>query len=255
MKTKSKGSENLLSLLKDNKIMTIDEIKIALKTQSRMTAFRKLSLLEYITSYSHSGKYYSLKRIARFNKYGIWSHKSALFSKNGTLLKTIEYLINDSIKGYSASELNIILKVKVEDTLFGLVKNKKIVRNKMSGIYIYYSIISNLRKKQELTRTEKIRYSDVEMKPDILMNELNAALIIFYSTLDEKQRRLYAGYESLKIGHGGDKRIAELLDIDQKTVAKGRRELLGGNVNIDNVRESGAGRKQTKKKSQTLSKK
>jgi len=60
------------------------------------------------------------------------------------------------------------------------------------------------------------------------INELKAALIIFFSTLDEKQRRLYAGYESLKIGHGGDKRIADLLDIDPKTVAKGRRELLGG---------------------------
>ncbi len=88
------------------------------------------------------------------------------------------------------------------------------------------------------------------MRPDILMNELKAALIIFFSALDEKQRRLYAGYESLKIGHGGDKRIAELLDLDQKTVARGRKDLLGGKVNVDNIRESGAGRKQIKKKSQ-----
>ena len=88
------------------------------------------------------------------------------------------------------------------------------------------------------------------MKPDILMNELKDALIIFYSTLDEKQRRLYAGYESLKIGHGGDKRISELLDLDQKTVAKGRKELLGGDVDVDNVRNSGGGRNQIKKKSQ-----
>jgi hypothetical protein len=82
------------------------------------------------------------------------------------------------------------------------------------------------------------------------MNELKAALIIFFSTLDEKQRRLYAGYESLKIGHGGDKRISELLDLDQKTVAKGRQELLGGKVNVDRIRKSGGGRKQIKKKSQ-----
>jgi hypothetical protein len=88
------------------------------------------------------------------------------------------------------------------------------------------------------------------MKPTVLMNELKAALIIFFCTLNEKQRRLYAGYESLKIGHGGDKRISELLDLDQKTVAKGRQELLGGKVNVDNIRESGGGRKQTKKKFQ-----
>ena len=83
--------------------------------------------------------------------------------------------------------------------------------------------------------------------PDILMNELKAALIIFFSTLDEKQRRLYAGYESLKIGHGGDIRIAQLLDLDQKTVSRGRQELLCGKVNTDNIRESGGGRKQIKK--------
>ncbi len=88
------------------------------------------------------------------------------------------------------------------------------------------------------------------MKPDVLMNELKAALTIFFSTLDEKQRRLYAGYESLKIGRGGDKRIAELLGLDQKTVTKGRQDLLGKRVNVDNIRKPGGGRKEIKKKSQ-----
>ena len=212
-----------------------------------MTIFRKLSKLGYISSYSHSGKFYSLKRIARYNKYGVWSYKAALFSENGTLKKTIECLIDSSTKGYSASELNRILKVKVNDALLELVKNKIIIRKKLSGVYIYFTRAHNLRKLQELTRIDTIQYPDEEMKPDILMNELKAALIIFFSTLDEKQRRLYAGYESLKIGYGGDKRIAGLLGIDRKTVARGRQELLGEKVNVDNIRQSGGGRKQIKK--------
>ena len=247
MKNKSIDSELLLTCLKDKKIMTIDDLKNTLRTQCRMTVFRKLSILGYISSYSHSGKYYSLKRIARYNKYGIWSYKSALFSKNRTLKKTTKFLIDCSTKGYTASELNSILKVKVDDTLLELVKNKNVIRKKLSGIYTYYSRTRKLSKKQELMRIDKIQYPDEEMRPDILMNELKAALIIFFSTLDEKQRRLYAGYESLKIGRGGDIRIAELLDLDQKTVARGRQELLGGKVNIDNIRESGGGRKQIKK--------
>lgn len=247
MKNKSIDSELLLTCLKDKKIMTIDDLKNTLRTQCRMTVFRKLSILGYISSYSHSGKYYSLKRIARYNKYGIWSYKSALFSKNRTLKKTTKFLIDCSTKGYTASELNSILKVKVDDTLLELVKNKNVIRKKLSGIYTYYSRTRKLSKKQELMRIDKIQYPDEEMRPDILMNELKAALIIFFSTLDEKQLRLYAGYESLKIGHGGDIRIAELLDLDQKTVARGRQELLGGKVNIDNIRESGGGRKQIKK--------
>ena len=230
--------------------MTIGELKSTLRTQYRMTVFRKLSMLGYISRYSHSGKYYSLKRIARYNKYGIWSYKSALFSKNGTLKKTIENLIGSSKKGYTAFELNSIVKVKVEDALLELIKTKIISRKKITGIYIYFTNASKLSKKQELTRIGKIQYPDEEMKPAILMNELKAALIIFFSTLNEKQRRLYAGYESLKIGHGGDKRIAELLDLDQKTVARGRQELLGGKVNVDRIRKSGGGRKQIKKKYQ-----
>jgi hypothetical protein len=250
MKNKSIDSELLLTCLNNKKIMTIGELKSNLKTQYRMTVFRKLSKLGYISSYSHSGKYYSLKRIARYNKYGIWSYKSALFSKNGTLKKTIKFLIDSSTQGFTASELNNIVKVKVEDTLLELVKNKIIIRKKISGIYIYFATASNLSKKQELTRIGEIQYPDEEMKPAVLMNELKAALIIFFCTLNEKQRRLYAGYESLKIGHGGDKRIAQLLDLDQKTVARGRQELLGGKVNVDRIRKSGGGRKQIKKKSQ-----
>ncbi len=82
MKNKSIDSKLLLSCLNNKKIMTIDELKSTLTTQCRMTVFRKLSMLAYISSYSHSGKYYSLKRIARYNKNGIWSYQSALFSKS-----------------------------------------------------------------------------------------------------------------------------------------------------------------------------
>lgn len=242
-------SESIVTYLKNKKLVTMEDIKLRLGTKCRMTVFRRLSKLGYISSYSHSGRYYSLKRIARYNKYGIWSYDSVLFSKHGTLKKALESLIDNSSKGYTASELNTILKVKVEDSLLELVKNKIVIRKKISGVYTYFSKASKLSKKQEITRKDKIQYSE-EMKPDILMNELKAALIIFYSTLDEKQRRLYAGYESLKIGHGGDKRISYLLGLDQRTVAKGRKELLGGDVDLDNVREPGGGRDQIKKKFQ-----
>ncbi|RLC04019.1 MAG: hypothetical protein DRI57_28650 [Deltaproteobacteria bacterium] len=76
--------------------MTIGELRNTLGNQCRMTVFRKLSVLGYISSYSHSGKYYSLKRTARYNKYGIWSYKSVLFSKNGTLKNTMKFLIDYS---------------------------------------------------------------------------------------------------------------------------------------------------------------
>jgi len=53
-----------------------------------------------------------------------------------------------------------------------------------------------------------------------------------------------------KVGYGGDKQIAELLNIDRRTVAKGRIELLNDEVDLDTIREAGGGRKQIKKKFQ-----
>ena len=250
MKYFSTTSKSLLTYLKEKKIVTMDEVKAFLNTNTRMTAFRKLSQLNYISSCSHSGKYYTLKRIARFNRNGIWIYNSVVFSKYGTLKKTLETMIENSSKGYTAAELNSLLKVKVEDVLLELSKSKIVIRKKMSGVYVYYSTSSNLCKPQELKRKDRIQcVGNAKMESEILMNELKATLIIFYSTLNEKQRRLYAGLESVKVGRGGDKFIAELLDIDQKTVAKGKRELLSGEVGVDSIRKSGGGRKKVKKKS------
>jgi hypothetical protein len=77
-------------------------------------------------------------------------------------------------------------------------------------------------------------------------DELRAAIVLFASLLDEQQRRLYAGLESLQLG--GDRQIAELLDLDPHTVAKGRRQLLARDVETDRVRAVGGGRKPVEKK-------
>ena len=249
MATANNYDQLVITYLNKYKIATIEEMKTTLNTQSRMTVFRRLSKLGYVSSCSHSGKYYSLSRIAKYNQHGLWGIKSVLFSKYKTLKKTVEVLISQSQMGYAASELNKILKLKVDDTLLELTKIKIINRKKIFGVYVYFSIRSKCAKKQELTRKDSIRYQDdLEMRPEILMNELNAALIMFFSTLNEKQRRFYAGFESLKVGYGGDKQIAELLNIDRRTVAKGRRELLNDEIDLDTIREPGGGRKQIKKK-------
>ena len=79
-------------------------------------------------------------------------------------------------------------------------------------------------------------------EPAILPDELRAAIVLFFSILDEKQRRLYAGLEALKSGH------AELLGLDVGTVARGRRELLEQDIEVERVRATGGGRKPVEKK-------
>jgi hypothetical protein len=72
--------------------------------------------------------------------------------------------------------------------------------------------------------------------------------VLFFALLDEKQRRLYAGLESLRLGDGGDRRIAGLLDVDPATVRRGRQELLAEDIEPDRVRRRGGGRKPLEKK-------
>ena len=251
MKKLSELSTSLLNRFKHDKIATMEDLKKIIGTQSRMTVFRRLKELHYITSYSHSARYYSLYRIAEFNNQGLWFYKSVLFSRYGTLIKSVEYFVNESEMGYTASELEKILKIKVDDVLFGLVKDQKIEREKFSGRYVYYSRRHQIRKQQELFRKDTVEKYSKPMEPDILMNELKASLIIFFSMLDEKQRRLYAGLESLKVGHGGDKYISEVFDINEKTVSRGRKELLEQKVEVDTIGKKGGGRKEIKNKFQT----
>jgi len=83
----------------------------------------------------------------------------------------------------------------------------------------------------------------------VLLNEVKASIVLFYCTLNEKQRRLYAGLESLKLGNRGDQVISELLGLNIKTVSKGKKELLDNSINIDTIRTLGGGRKKKKKQS------
>ncbi len=229
-------AKELLSLFKRKKVSDLAEIKEALGTQSTMTAFRKLKQLCYFTSYSHRGKYYTIKGIAEFNNKDLWSFRSIRFSKYGTLMETSRGFVNISEIGYSARELEEELEVRVQETLLYLYKNEKIFREKMSGVYIYVSADPTIRERQLLLRRqiESIPVDTLSIKT--ISHELKAAIVLFYSILDERQRRLYAGLESFKFGYGGDRKIATLLGLNTHTVAKGRRELFSQDFEAKRVR-------------------
>ena len=129
-----------------------------------------------------------------------------------------------------------------------LFRANDLKRKKIAGLYVYFSTNKFIQKKQKLTRfTSGKELSLKTINPDDLLNELKAGIIIFFSTLNEHQRRLYAGLESLKIGLKGDQIISELLNINVKTVSRGRKELLENAVNVDTIRSLGGGRKKKKK--------
>jgi hypothetical protein len=218
-----------------------------------LTVFRKLKELSYRTSYSHRGSYYTLDEIPRFNELGLWSFRSVWFSKCGTLLATAEACVEGSDAGYYADEMENVLHVGVKDPLRKLVQDERLGREKIAGRYLYVSP-SPSRRKQQLSARQVHEAEPVTLGfgagVRVLPEELKAAIVLFHSLLNEKERRLYAGLESLKIGHGGDQQIADLLGMDPGTVARGRGDLLAQDVEVERVRRRGAGRKSVQKKRQ-----
>ena len=73
---------------------------------------------------------------------------------------------------------------------------------------------------------------------------------LFLSRLDEDHRRWYVALESLKRGHGGDRRMALMTGLHVETIRRGRRELAGslGDFPAERVRRRGGGRPALKKK-------
>ncbi len=240
----------VFSLFKRGKIATLTELKAALATNSTMTVFRKLKELKYLTSYSHRGKYYTLSEIARFDELGLWSCKSVWFSLYGNLLETTCQFIEEAEAGFTAYELESIVHVEVRQPLLKLYKQKRIGRERICGVFVYLSSGKAKQRRQILLRQEQETGIDIgaSAEVDVLSHELKAAIILFYSMLDEKQRRLYAGLESVKLGYGGDVKIARLFGLDVHTVANGRQDIFGSDVDMDRTRKVGGGRKSVEKK-------
>lgn len=68
-----------------------------------------------------------------------------------------------------------------------------------------------------------------------------SAMLRFYKSLNERDRRRYAAVESLKLGHGGVEFISKLLKCDPKTVKRGVREIKEEEqLSTDRLRKKGA---------------
>jgi hypothetical protein len=237
----------LRQFLRRNRIATLPQLKQLLGTEADITVFRKLKELSYRTSYSHRGSFYTLAEIADFDERGLWSFGGVCFSRHGTLLATAEIFVTQAPAGYFAFELENILHVPVKEPLLRLAEQDRIARQTVSGLYLYCASNSHTRQQQLRARQELLeRAAAVADSSADVSDELRAAIVLFASVLDERQRRLYAGLESLQLG--GDRKIADLLHLDPHTVAKGRRQLLAQDVEVDRVRAVGGGRKPTEKK-------
>ena len=148
----------LRSLLHRKQIATLLELKQTLQTTSTMTVFRRLKALGYRTSYSHRGKYYTLRHIPQFDERGLWSTRGVWFSEDGNLLATAQRFVEQSPAGVTASELQAVLQVEVKQTLLQLCQRKRVDRQDMEGVFVYFAPEGRLQREQ---RGRRIGQPDV----------------------------------------------------------------------------------------------
>ena len=153
-------------------------------------------------------------------------------------MNTAAALVTGSPAGYQVSELEAVVHVAAKDALRQLVQAGRIFRREWQGRFLYCALERTRRQEQWAAREARQESGD----------DLQAVKALFYSLLDEQQRRLYAGLESLQCGHGGQRQTAQRFGLDVDTVARGERELLGGQVLRGRVRQAGGGRAAVEKK-------
>ena len=127
------------SLFRRQGIADLNVLFTVLETQSRMSAFRRLSDIGYFSSYSHAGRYYTLRDIPQFDRDGLWQYQGVGFSRYGSLKSTVEHLVDDAEAGRTHSELYVRLQVRVHNTLLELVRGQRIGREPFGGQYLYVS--------------------------------------------------------------------------------------------------------------------
>ena len=243
------AANKVVTVLTRRRAATIDELKAALQTDVRMAVYRVLKDIAYQTSYSHGGRYYALKELMAFDQHGLWSARSVWFSKCGTLMATLEQCVQDAERGYFSTELESLLHVGAKESLLRLLQQGRIARERIAHAYLYCSTDPAIRRRQLAARAVALgRLVEPLDAPDEVSDGVKAAIVLFSALLDERLRRLFAGVEALQFGPGAERWIADLLGIHRQTVAKGRQELLAGEVLIDRIRKPGAGRPRVEKK-------
>jgi hypothetical protein len=131
----------LLKMFRKKYIATIDEVFHVLDTNSRMSVFRRLKPIGYLTSFTDAGRYYTLPDIARFDALGLWFYQDVGFARTGTLKATVINLVNLSEAGMTPTEALNLLRLRVpnslHNTLHGLIKDGHLKRQRLQGLPLY----------------------------------------------------------------------------------------------------------------------
>jgi len=107
--------------------------------RSRRSLFRDRAQIDYLASFTHAGRYYTLGELARFDEHGLWFHGNIGFARAGTLKETVVKEVEESEVGCTHRELARLLRVRVHNTWLDLVSHQRIARHAGQRCQLYVS--------------------------------------------------------------------------------------------------------------------
>jgi len=180
--TTSRHQGALEALFKRKRVAQLSELRTALGVRSRTTVFFALKTAGYYSSYSHAGRYYTLAHIPRFDAHGLWFHGQVRFSEHGTLRATVVVLVQQAPEGRTHEELQVVVGVRLHDTLRSLVDDDLLGRERVGTVYVYVSAdgekaAEQVARRRELAAVlaEALRVLTDEEVVEVLVEALRAA--------------------------------------------------------------------------------
>jgi len=178
------AAENALRrFFRKHRVAELSALFRLLGTRSRMSVFRRLKAIGYLSSFNHAGRYYTLADVPQFDQWGLWFHRKAGFSRAGTLKATVVDLVEGSATGMTPKELLALLKLPVANTLYNtlheLRHEARIHRQELAGYPLYVSAEPQRANEQLMQRRQVIGHkpsSRVQTSDETLIAVLVEAL-------------------------------------------------------------------------------
>jgi hypothetical protein len=181
----------LQKLFQRRLVMDIQTIQKLCKNRSRRSLFRDMTKLGYISSYSHAGKFYTLRTIPNFDQHGLWHYEGISFSKHDTLKSTIQMLVSESSAGLTHKELRELLHVRVQNTLNDLLSDHAITRESVENLYLYLS--SNQKISSVQVEHRRKQFEDTRRIPPLDPNTIIEVLLELLCSEDWQPKTICEG--------------------------------------------------------------
>jgi hypothetical protein len=188
----------LFKMFRKSYVVNLDDLFRVLETNSRMSVFRRLKDINYLTSFTDAGRYYTLPDIPAFDSMGLWFYRNVGFSRAGTLKSTVIQIVHSSEAGMTPKELLDVLRLhmpnSLHNTLHDLMQGKYLNRHKVHGLHLYTNTEPDKAQKQIDARIRRIKtvsrevsLPSIETTIAVLVEALKAGdVLVDPSTVSER---------------------------------------------------------------------